>query len=273
MKGPHPLPPEVPESSGVAPGGDGPDVLWTHNDSGWDPELFAVDRQGRLLATVWVEGAGNLDWEDLAAGPCPDGGRCLYIADTGDNRLVRDTLVVYRVPEPGLDDDRTRRADSLLITLPDGPRDIEALFLLPAPDEGSEEMELHLVTKGRAGPVEQYRHPGPLRAGEAVEVERIARLTDRRPLLPRMVTGADATSNGSLVAVRTYEDLRFFRPEPEGALAGSPVAVVNLRPLREPQGEAVAFSGDDGVVLTSEAGPGGELGILNQLRCRLTDPG
>jgi hypothetical protein len=48
-------------------------------------------------------GAGDrravTDWEDVAAGPCP-GGRCLYVADIGDNTASRPSVTVYRVPEP-----------------------------------------------------------------------------------------------------------------------------------------------------------------------------
>ena len=267
----RPLPPEVPESSGVAVSRVHDGVYWTHNDSGWEPELFAVDEDGARLATVQVDGAENRDWEDLAIGPCDGQESCLYIADTGDNRLVRDTLVIYRVPEPPLEDGAEVAADSLPLVLPDGPRDIEAVFFLPgAPSDAGRPTEgsLHLVTKGRGGPIKQYRYEGPFRAGETAEVEKVARLSDRRPLLPRMVTGAAATSDGRRVAVRTYESLHFFRPQASGALPRDPLATVNLKPLGEPQGEAVAFGPGDQMVLTSEAGPGGDRGVLTHLRCR-----
>ena len=48
-------------------------------------------------ALVRVAGARVQDWEDVAAGPCP-GGNCLYVADIGDNRRVRDSVEVLRVP-------------------------------------------------------------------------------------------------------------------------------------------------------------------------------
>lgn len=270
---PRPLAEEVPESSGIVPASE-PGLYWTHNDSGGEPQLFAVDEDGELRATIPVEGADNLDWEALAAGPCPHQDRCLYVADTGDNRLERDTVVVYRVPEPSPDGGEAEpgrlRADSLPVIFPHGPRDVEALFTLPS-DAGSP--WLHLVTKGRAGAIEQYRHPGPLQPGETVELERLSRMSGGRPLLPRMVTGAAATADGGLVAVRTYGELRFHTPDERGVLPREPVDRVSLRPLREPQGEAVAFeAAEDLLVLTSEAGPGGGSGTLSRLRCRLPGP-
>src|SRR3954451_10421792 len=71
-------------------------VLWTHNDSGDAPRLFALRSDGSAIATVAVRGAQAVDWEDLAAGP--DGS--LLVGDIGDNDAARDSVTVYRVPEP-----------------------------------------------------------------------------------------------------------------------------------------------------------------------------
>jgi hypothetical protein len=270
------LPPEVPESSGVEPAGTvwaaapGEQSLafWTHNDSGWEPVLFLVDAEGGLLARLEVSGARNVDWEDLAAGPCGEGTRCLYVADTGDNLERREDPAIYRIPEPRLDAAALRGAvpaERIPLRFPDGPRDVEALALL-ADGRGL------LVSKGRNHPVEVYRTPVPLagaRPGEVLELERIQDLTDRPPFLPRYVTGAASTPDGSLVVVRTYETLGFYRPDPDGRLVEIAGGVVNLRPLREPQGEAVAFLPGGRLVLTSEAGPGGDRGQMSVLDCRL----
>ncbi len=262
--GPVTLPSSVPESSGVEPAGEAAGSFWTHNDSGWDPILFQVDSFGTELGRVHVEGARNRDWEDLAAGPCPEGGRCLYIADTGDNALVRQDPAVYRVREPSAADE-TVTAQRFPVRFPHGPRDVEALHVLPGE-------RLFFITKGRAGPVELYRYPGPPAEDEPVELERIQILTDRAPLLPSMVTGSAASPDGSLVAVRTYQALTFHLPDSAGLLEEVPGGTVNLRPLGEVQGEAVAFLSGDRLVLTSEAGPGGEVGSMAFLRCSLPGP-
>jgi hypothetical protein len=99
----------IDESSGMVRPRRHPGVFWTHNDSGGTPELFAVDRAGRLLGRVRLPGVRNRDWEDLAYGPCGDPGtdldrplperhRCLWIGEFGDNRQVYDTAYLIRVP-------------------------------------------------------------------------------------------------------------------------------------------------------------------------------
>lgn len=256
----RPLPAEIHESSGVVASPTRPGVFWTHNDSGGDARIFAVDADGGLLGVVRVTGARNVDWEDLAVGPCGEG-HCLYIADTGDNREVRTDPAIYRVPEPSPDDEATLPADRFPVRFPHGPRDVEAIYLLP-------EERLFLVSKGRSHPVEVYRVPAPLAMPEEpLGLERIQTLTRLSPALPRHVTGGAATPDGSVVALRTYETLRLYRPDEEGRLEEVPGSLVNLRPLREPQGEAVAFLPGRRFVLTSEAGLGGTYGAIGFLRC------
>ena len=93
------LPAGLEESSGVALSRLHAGVLWTHNDSGGDPEIFAIGEGGELLGRVTVTGAQLRDWEDLAVGDC-EVGSCLYIADTGDNQARRKSVGIYRIPEP-----------------------------------------------------------------------------------------------------------------------------------------------------------------------------
>src|SRR3954465_2999932 len=81
--------PRLIESSGVAVSHAHPGVLWTHNDSGDGPYLYATDLQGTGRGALLVPGAQAIDWEDMALGPCPVAfarhPTCVYLADTGDN--------------------------------------------------------------------------------------------------------------------------------------------------------------------------------------------
>jgi hypothetical protein len=254
----------------VVPGG-GADFpfFWTHNDSGWGEELFAVGEEGELLGTVRVAGSRNRDWEELAAGRCASG-RCLYIADTGDNRRVRTDPAIYRIPEPTPGDTVSDRASRFPLSFPDGPRDVEAVILLPGE-------RMLLVSKGWSDPIEVYRVPGSLESaltaarGDPIPLEPVQRLSPGPVGLPRMVTGAAATPDGSLVAIRTYETLQFYRVGTDGRLKEVVGGLVNLRPVGEAQGEAVAFLPGNRLVLTSEAGPMGRMGQLSILSCRLQE--
>lgn len=79
------------ESSGLLyMGGD----FWSFNDSGGKPELYRLDgRTGKFKATCHIDGASNVDWEDITCD-----GEFVYVADVGNNFHGRDTLVIYRVP-------------------------------------------------------------------------------------------------------------------------------------------------------------------------------
>jgi len=235
-----------------------PGVLWSHNDSGHEASLYAMDTQGNLLGTVPLQGAVNRDWEDMATGPCP-AGSCLYVGDMGDNAEVRDGIVLYRVEDTGAFDGTPRAAEAFPMVLPDGPRDMEALFLLPGE-------EVHFITKGRSHAVTVYRYPPPLRAGETVTLEAVQTLTEGPVPIPSQVTGADATPDGRVVAVRTYESLTFYRVD-SGKLVPLEGGRVELRTLEEAQGEAVGIGPGGLVALTSEAGFFGRGAVLNVLVC------
>jgi hypothetical protein len=93
----------VTEASGLCASRAHPNVLYTHNDSGHDNEIYAIDAtSGHRLATIAITGAHSRDWEDIACGPCTDLiGHCIYIGDTGGNTGNNAANVIYRVREPG----------------------------------------------------------------------------------------------------------------------------------------------------------------------------
>src|SRR5262245_5258310 len=92
--------PDLPEASGLAVSRRHPGIIWSHNDSGNDTVLFALDSSGQVRGRVRVP-IEMRDWEDVSAGRCP-AGSCLYLADIGDNRQVRRQIRIVRVPEPAL---------------------------------------------------------------------------------------------------------------------------------------------------------------------------
>jgi hypothetical protein len=250
--------PRLVESSGIAPSARVHGVLWTHNDSGDEPRLYATDSAGNDLGSVLVTGAANVDWEDLGSGPCPNHpGWCLYPADIGDNRHGRDRVVVYRVAEP---EPPHGRADTLrrvptesatALRYPDHPHDAEALAVEPSG-------RILIITKELLRPALVFRAPlrrTEQRPGEVDTLELVGPL-DLVPSLPRlrMVTGAGVSPDGRLMVVRTYSSLHLFRlrgdslPEPFAPNTGLTIPVV------EPQGEGVAFIGPDRLALTTERG-------------------
>jgi hypothetical protein len=254
------LPDDLVESSGLVPSVRTPGVFWTHNDSGGEPSITAVDSAGRALGRVRIADARNRDWEDLATGPCGDGA-CVYAADVGDNSGGHDEIYLYRTPEP-LPSDTIATAELLAARFPDGARDTEAVFALP---DGS----LYLVTKGRRSAIELFRWPAPSAPGETVTLQRVRELAPSPHSSADRATGAAASPDGRWVAVRTYVAVAFYRTA--DLLAGGPPALtMDLRPLRERQGEAVALSGAGRVTLTTEGAPDGTPpAALTHLQCPL----
>lgn len=72
--------------------------LWSINDSGNQPELFLIDSQANVISVLSVEGATNVDWEDLARS---EDGR-LFVGDFGNNGNARTNLCIYVLPNPDL---------------------------------------------------------------------------------------------------------------------------------------------------------------------------
>jgi len=258
--------PRLRESSGVAVSRAHPGLLWTHNDSGDGPFIYATDTAGANFGMLRVTGAEAVDWEDIALGPCPETKEsCLYLADTGDNNEVRATVTVYAVPEPAPPEgpsDSTRQtapARALRIAYPGGPADVEAIYVTA--DAG-----VHLVTKGRSRGVRLFRVAPEAWKNHGVAA---ADLVQQLPIVPdqrvgRWVTGAAVSPDGAQVVVRTYSELYIFNAGADGQLAPDPV--VCWLGLLEPQGEAVDYLDAATLVLTSEA-PRGITGTIHIARC------
>lgn len=81
-------PPETPETSGLI---CFKGKLWTHNDSGNIPAIYAIDTvSGQLTQTITIQGAVNKDWEDITQDD-----HYIYIGDFGNNFGDRRDLAIY----------------------------------------------------------------------------------------------------------------------------------------------------------------------------------
>lgn len=241
------------EASGLTVSRRTPGLLWSHNDSG-EPLLFAVDSaSAAVVGRVRVAGAQVDDWEDVTAGSCPQGA-CLYIADIGDNNRQRGRITIYRVPEPRRDDPVTQPAESFEAVYPDGAHDAEALFVTAD--------AVYIVTKAGADSTALYKLPQPLRAGPPLQLQRVGML----PLAG--VTDADTSPDGAWTALRTNDDVLFYRTRDLVSGQAAEPRRFDVTGLGEPQGEGVTLDGNGRVYLAGEGGGG----TLAGLRCTLGSP-
>jgi hypothetical protein len=232
---------DLDEISGLATGRSDVRVLWAHEDSGGGPVLWKLSREGEVLARIEVGGAEAVDWEDLAIGPGP-GGDHLYLADTGDNTRQRESVTLYRFPEPG-PGDRTVTARALEVVYPDGPRDVEAVLVDPA--DGA----AYLIDKRFGTSAGIYRVPAVAWDGARVEAVRVGTLSAG---LLAPVTAADISPDGSRVVVRTYRSVLLFSRPAGTALADALAGPWCAGPVPpEVQGEAIAWA-DDGYLTVAE---------------------
>lgn len=254
------LPASLDESSGIAVSRRDPGIIWAHNDSEGIATLYALDRDGALIAEIEMPAAGEQsDWEDIAAGPCPSGD-CLYIADIGDNLHDRQDRAILRIAEPDIHAAGSIAIETYPIRYPDGPVDAEALFVMP-------DTSVYIITKGRRQDISLFRYPPPLRAGERVVLEHVQQLRAGVAQVPDLVTAADAARDGSRIAVRTYTRVTLYRFDGDTLVPMSGDGGGDLTSLGEPQGEGLAITGGDTLLLATEAGPARAQPFLSRVVC------
>lgn len=275
------LPAELHETSGLAVSRTNPGVVWSHNDSGNDPVLYALDLSGRVIGAVRVRNAANQDWEDMSSGPCPrtvgdaarqsaEAASCLYIGDIGDNLWRRRELTVYIVEEPMLGDagelPDTVRSRSFKFRYSRRADDSEALAV-------DEQGDVLIVTKGLAGVPGFFRISADqvaqaLESGDTLVAEHEMNFPVRTEHdVARLVTGAAFAPDGRTLAVRTYHEVLFFRRSASATggdwePAGAPCFLGDA----EPQGEAIDYLSEDTLLLTSERARG-RAAHMHRLQC------
>ncbi len=89
----------ITESSGLACSTRDKKILWTHNDSGHMPIIYALNNHGKDLGSYFIDGVESIDWEDMDAFKY-QGKHYLLIADTGDNFRVLWEHRIFIVEEP-----------------------------------------------------------------------------------------------------------------------------------------------------------------------------
>lgn len=188
------LPKEVSETSGLF---FHKGRLWTHNDSGGKPILFALDTTTfEIVQKINLSHAKNKDWEDV----CTDGMN-VYVGDFGNNNGNRKNLKIYMFPLSSIPDegDATVEADSISFSFGD-QTDFETRRF--AHDFDCEAMFattdfLYLLSKGwKTGTTRLYRLPKTPGKHQAEVVNGF----DSQGL----VTGADYDSENRILVVVGY---------------------------------------------------------------------
>jgi hypothetical protein len=239
------------ESSGIVRSRKHADLFWVHNDSGNEPRLFPIHRDGSPYRStdhpevpgVLIENAINVDWEDITT--LEDG--MLVISDLGNNGNARQDLALYIVDEPSPTADRSAPARRLAVRYPDQTAfpppstnlnfDCEAIF--------SVGQTVFVLTKHRSGrKTKLYRLDDP-------QPDRVNTLTlVGEHEIGGMVGGADCDPSGKRLLVLTYQKIWLF--ERDDLETPFFQGRVSSRPFFLPQAEAICFAGDDTTLMTDE---------------------
>ena len=221
-------------------------VFWAHGDGGSGASIVPVTASGKLArgwtGAVRVEGCKNNDWEDIAL---DDKGN-LIIADVGNNNGRRKQLMLHFVSEPKPGAVSVRPTRTLRVHYEDQKGD--------SPDYDCEAVfsaggRIYFLTKHRSDKrTRLYRLDGesttrsnPLRLVGSFDVG-------------GMVTAADASPDGKLVAVLTYTTLWVFSYDRASGSIFTKSESVRRTPIFAWQAEAVAWEGKDALVIANENG-------------------
>jgi len=244
---------ELDEASGLVQGRLDPAILWTHNDSGDGPRLFALDHTGETRAIFELAGAPEGDWEDIAIGRDAEGSPVLFVGDIGANGQDRDALVVYVFSEPAMPADggtvELTEWTAVDLIFPEGEA-LNADTLMWDPVHGA----LYLAAQEDDELTGIYRTPAPFEVAEQVSLEHIASLDLGAIGTESVATGGEISPLGDRIVLRTADEAwLWLRDQSAGIDAVWDDDVCPLPVAEEPRGEAIAFSIDgDGYFTLSE---------------------
>jgi hypothetical protein len=259
--------PIINEASGLVFSRTQPGVLWVHNDSGDSARVFAIDLAGALLGEFTLEGAGANDWEDMAIGPAPEGdGDVLYLGDIGDNAEQRASVRIFRVAEPEVPAQpaivSVPGVVELEVAYPDEPHNAETLLVDPVLGD------LYIVTKEPPDTSLVFRID-PTGGPGTLQAQLVGELGFGTPALPgsAATTAGDVSSDGSLVAIRSYNSAYAWRRPAGGTL----VEAFDTEPCELPlsprnQGETFAFDPTADTYVTVSEGAGSPLWQFTRTR-------
>lgn len=232
------------ESSGICVAEDGA-TIWSHNDSGDEPRLFAFTPAGDLVGRFKVKGAKASDWEDMCSF-CSKDKHYFAIGDIGDNNAKRKSLEIYVVKQPKKKQLKKKELDvacRFKVDFPDGPVNCEGLAY------DARNQTLVLFTK------ELLRcRLFSIDASDLSTDRAITASLDATIMIP-VVTGADISVDGEKLALVTYGPGAVIRrKEDKWDSSEEGLTLIDLPPRR--QGESVCFdlSGEN-LLLTSEHTP------------------
>lgn len=254
------LPASLTEASGIIAINE--ESFWVHNDSRNAPVLFNIDSKGKIIQIKRISNATNFDWEDLTYDK--DGN--FYIGDFGNNQNKRQSMQIYKIPNPENIAEERIQAETISFTLSDQTQfppervnwnfDIEAMV--------SFNNNLYLFSKNNTYPYsgycKMYRLPN-------VPGEHIAELVDSVHLgesyFESSITSASLSEDLKHLVLLSYNRLFVFSCFENDSFFSGHSSVFRFSSTTQKEG--LSFLGNEFLYMVDESfqGQGGNLYTLN----------
>ena len=241
----------ITESSGLAPSLLHPGVIWTHNDSGNSPRIYAIGKNGKTTAALRLNDFPDRDWEAIAgfrgtATSIAPGASLIAVGDIGDNNAVHPSVRIAIVREPKtLESGPISPIRVLRLRYPGGPRDAEAL--LSDPKTG----QLYVVSKTLFGS-SLYSVPLSVWPGGGAGTSKITTMTKVATMGASFITDGAFLPNGRML-LRGYGTV--YVVDPPSAVRKDRLDVLASASLPDQdQGESIAVIDNGGKALIGSEG-------------------
>lgn len=253
----------VKESSGLVLSRKNKNILFTINDSGSKPILYAYDLNGILRGEFDIRTAKNKDWESLATLNFNNEPHIL-VADVGDNDQKRKDVELYLIKEPtppakllkGVI--KIKLESKMKITYEDGPQNCEAV----AVDNTTNEILFISKIYGPKCavytlPTKLFALPSSINYMKRENKDIVHKAKRIATINVNVATGADITEDGKHLVICTYVGGYVYTRKSKESWADALKREPTLFPLPlRKQGETIAFSPDaKSLYLTSEKLP------------------
>jgi hypothetical protein len=222
--------PRINESSSLAISARFPGIAHTANDEG-KAVVYAIDiASGQTVGTTKLKRISFIDPEAMAI----DSQGTLWLADVGDNKKRRSSVVLYAFPEQGPGNHKVAPVCYPIVYSDGRPHNVEAFLLNPVSGEK------YLVTKRKKKPGALFALPTQLK----VDDENVA--IDLGKPMPTKVSDGAFTANGAWALLTDGR-----RAHVLNARTWAVARTIALPPVR--QGESLAFHPDGtGFLIGSE---------------------
>ncbi|HEV3164474.1 MAG TPA: hypothetical protein VGZ22_10650 [Isosphaeraceae bacterium] len=229
--------PAIREASGIVQSRLHPGIFWVHNDSGNPPALFAVRKDGSLVAEFTVA-VPNIDWEDIAI----DSAGHLFVGEIGNNDNRLPLRAIYQINEPdpsGPTDKPLPVTVSTYYKFPPGGRfDAESLVI-----DGHRALVIAKTFDDREAEVFSVPIDPPAPLFKPAIPQKVARL----PEFTEPATGADLSADGRHLAVCSSRIARVYEKA-----KGDTWTLIGQARYEDRSIEAICWDGLD-LILASES--------------------